>query len=204
MGPEWVRDNVTQSLQFTPANFSARGVARVRQGSGGVGGSGVGAAHEQGALWATQQVDGNGARDLNHVGCCDANAAGSLNGREDGLKKGRGARRWVSMTKYEAQPQLHALSNQFSVSHHPAVIHHILRYCDGGKIMGQCITVPPTKSGDCMSVCTAALTVMMAGHWTSPLFWGKMLKSSSCRMEPLALQEGDREGRVMFQARLLS
>ena len=100
MGPEWVRDNVTQSLQFTPANFSARGVARVRQGSGGVGGSGVGAAHEQGALWATQQVDGNGTRDLNHVSCCDAYAAGSLDGREDGLDAGsKGSKAGVSVPK---------------------------------------------------------------------------------------------------------
>ena len=87
---------------LSPANFSARGVTRVRQGSGGVGGSGVGAAHEQRTLWASQQVDGNGARDLNHVSCCDANAAGGLNGRQDGLDAGsKGSKAGVSVNKCE-------------------------------------------------------------------------------------------------------
>ena len=66
------------------------------QGSGGVRGSGVGAAHEQGALGAPQQVDGNGTRDLNHIGRGDADAAGGLDGREDGLERRRGARQWVT------------------------------------------------------------------------------------------------------------
>ena len=34
---------------------------------------------------------------------------------------------------------------------------------------------------------------MTAGHWTNPLFWGKMVKSSSCKIEPLALRRGKGE-----------
>ncbi len=46
----------------------------------------------------------------------------------------------------------------------------------------------------CSSMQGVAPTVTMAGHWTRPLFWGKTLKSSSCRMDPLALHTKGEQG----------